>query len=168
MAKHYVVNTNVIVVADGKSSCSASCARVCLDIARGKTRLVIDKGWRIIKEYQANVDYQGQPGVARAFLKWVLTNYTNRKLCVCVGITPKLSDPQDFEEFPSHPGLASFDPSDRKFVAVAAKHRSHPPIAQATDAKWWGWKDALRDAGITIHFLCEKEVREQYEKKFST
>jgi hypothetical protein len=171
MAKYYVVDTNVIMAASGKSSCSPLCARVCLDaikkITSGSTRLVIDNRWRIIREYQANLNNRGQPGIGQAFLKWVLTNQQNHELCISVAITPKQSQSEDFEEFPSHPDLASFDPSDRKFVAVAATHRSRPRIAQATDSKWWGWKDALRESGIKVHFLCERELRETYEGKFS-
>ena len=54
--------------------------------------------------------------------------------------------------------LSSFDPDDRKFVAVANAHPGKPPIMEATDRQWWGWKEALHDAGITVHFLCPEYV----------
>ena len=33
---------------------------------------------------------------------------------------------------------------------------------------WWGWKDALADVGITVHFLCPDYVRSKYEDKMGT
>ncbi len=170
MQKHCVVDTNVAMAADGKSSYGADCARACLEAIRDITErgvlLVIDDAWRIITEYRAVLSQGGQPGVAQTFLKWVLTNHQNPRRCACVSITPKDSDPEDFLEFPSHPGLSSFDPSDRKFVAVAATHPRHPPILQGTDTKWWGWRDTLKKCRITVRFLCADEIRDRYEGKF--
>jgi hypothetical protein len=68
-----------------------------------------------------------------------------------VRITPK---GESYEEFPDHPGLADFDPSDRKFVAAANAHPDRPPILQATDSKWWGWSEALEACGLSVVFLC--------------
>jgi hypothetical protein len=170
MPKYYVVDTNVAIAADDRAPCTPMCAKACreliLAITRDSILLVLDDAWRIIAEYQNNLNFKGQPGVAQTFLKWVLTNRKNPHRCICVNITPKPSSSEDFEEFPPHPDLTSFDAKDRKFVAVAAKHHRRPPIAQATDNKWWGWKEALLASGIKVHFLCEEEVREHYEKKF--
>lgn len=175
MPKLYVVDTNVVVAADGKSSSGGGCARACLDAVREITdrgaRLAIDDGWRIIKEYRENVDTRGQPGVAQTFLKWVYINYRNPRRCACVAIRPRGAGVEDFQEFPSHQGLSGFDPSDRKFVAVAAahpNHPNHPPILQATDTKWWGWKEALAECGLQVKFLCPEEIAKSYEKKFSS
>ena len=41
----------------------------------------------------------------------------------------------------------------------------HPGLEQATDSKWWGWKDALAKAGIEVHFLCECYIKAKYEEK---
>jgi hypothetical protein len=70
-----------------------------------------------------------------------------------------LQDEADFEEFPNHPGLQSFDRSDRKFVAVAVTHQKKPHIRQAVDAKWWGWYPSLRAVGVEVDFLCPTEIR---------
>ncbi len=51
------------------------------------------------------------------------------------------------------------------FVAVAKAHPSNPTIFQATDSKWWGWKDALAREGITVSFLCPDYVALHYEGK---
>jgi hypothetical protein len=171
MAKLFVVDTNVVAAADGKASCTADCTRASLNAVRQITqrgsRLAIDDAWRIISEYRMNLNYPGQPGIARAFLKWVLINQGNRKRCVRVPITSTGSDSEDFAEFPKHRDLASFDPSDRKFVAVAARHPEHPPILQATDTKWWGWNKALSECEIEVRFLCLQEITNQYNKKFA-
>ena len=70
-----------------------------------------------------------------------------------------------YEEFPDHPGLENFDLSDRKFVAVANAHPAKPQSLEATDSKWWGWKDALAEAGITVIFLCEDWIKKKYKEK---
>ncbi|MGO9058379.1 MAG: hypothetical protein ACLQU2_13500 [Candidatus Binataceae bacterium] len=165
-----MVDTNVAVAADGRSSCSKGCAMICLErileITNGKALLAIDDGWRVIEEYKGNIRQGGQRGVAETFLKWVLTNHKNPQRCHRVAIRPKDDDPDDFVEFPEHAGLAGFDRSDRKFVAVAAGHKRRPPVLQGTDAKWWGWRVALAECGITVEFLCAEEMREQYQRKF--
>jgi len=46
------------------------------------------------------------------------------------------------------------DDDDRKFVAVALTFSTPPPIVNATDSDWVGWKDALRKRGIEVIQLC--------------
>jgi len=65
----------------------------------------------------------------------------------------------------SYREMVFFDRSDRKFVAVANAHPAKPPILQSTDSKWWGWKDALHEVGITVHFLCPEYVQTLYAEK---
>ena len=77
-------------------------------------------------------------------------------------------DGDSYKQFPKHEGLVNFDISDRKFVAVANAHPEKPPILQSTDCKWWGWKDALKEAGITVHFLCPEYVKTKYEEKIGS
>jgi len=122
----------------------------------------VDDGWLIIGEYRNNLAASGQPGIGSAFLKWVLTNHLNPSVCTRVRITRKRSVAEDYDEFPDDPDLAAFDPADRKFVAVAAAHPERPPILQAVDTKWWGWKDALARNGVEVLFLCPDEIEERY------
>lgn len=116
-----------------------------------------------MREYLRNLSVKEQPGAGDRFLYWLVQNKKER--CVWVRITPRSSDPDEFEEFPRHPGLEDFDRSDRKFVAVAAAHPDRPPILQAVDTKWWGWKDALGECGIAVDFLCEDEIAKKYREK---
>ena len=71
----------------------------------------------------------------------------------------------DFKEFPSDTRLNNFDPDDRMFIAVANAHPDHPPILQALDSEWWGFKDVLDECGITVDFLCPDDIEALYNKK---
>lgn len=164
-----VVDTNVPVVANGRSEqaspeCVSKCA-VRLRELMYKGKLVLDDGRRILKEYMANLRSTGQPGPGDAFLKWVLTNYSNPERCSLVHITPKDSSETDFEQFPPHIALVNFDKSDRKFVAVALARCEKPPILQAVDTKWWKVKEALAEADVTVDFLCKKDIMSILKKK---
>lgn len=77
-------------------------------------------------------------------------------------------DGDTYNEFPNHDGLSGFDVSDKKFVAVANAHPKKPPILQATDSKWWGWKEALAEVGITVRFLCPDYAEAKYKEKIGT
>jgi hypothetical protein len=104
---------------------------------------------------------RGQPGVGDRFMKWVHDHRWQFSPENRVDIT---KNDDTYDEFPIHKEIANFDPSDRKFVAVANAHSAHPPILQATDCKWWGWKDALFEVGITVIFLCPYYIKVKYEQ----
>jgi hypothetical protein len=166
-----VIDTNVPIAASGRSpqasaKCILACQAAILEVLQDRQRLVLDNAGRIIQEYRQNLSPSGQPGMGDQFLKWVFTNWANPERCELVAIAVKASVPADFEEFPEVAGLEKFDLSDRKFVAVANAHRDKPPILQGLDSKWWGWREALASAGITVQFLCEAEVKAKYERKF--
>jgi hypothetical protein len=128
-------------------------------------RIALDAGRIIIRQYMSHLSASGQPGVGDKFLKWVLTHQANPIRCVQVPVTPKGGDPPSFEEFPDHPDLARFDVSDRVFVAVSAAHTEKPPVLEASDSKWWGWRDALARCGICVSFLCPDERAKKYREK---
>lgn len=164
-----VIDTNVAVTANGENEgarqvCVASSARALHSVMEAG-HVFIDSAGRIVEEYRANLRAKGQPGPGDAFFKWLLTHEWGQRRVTQVPITPKDDDPQDFAEVPRPPGGIRFDPSDRKFLAVAAAHPEHPPILQSLDSKWWGWRGALGAAGITVHFLCEAEIAEKHGKK---
>ena len=95
-------------------------------------------------------------------MKWV---HDNRWSLPDVDRVPITKHGESYDQFPLHDGLRDFDRSDRKFVAVANSHPQKPPILQATDSKWWGWKDALEEAGISVCFLCPKYIQAKYKEK---
>lgn len=124
--------------------------------------LVMDKGEEIFDEYLDNLSLSGQPGLGDKFMKWVHDHLWNPDKVTQV---PIVKSGNFYNEFPNHVGLRNFDPSDRKFVAVANAHPAKPPILQATDSKWLRWKDALEEVGITVKFPCLDYVKAKYAKR---
>ena len=51
-------------------------------------------------------------------------------------------------------------PDDRKFIAVAVAHPEKPPILQAVDSQWWDFRDAFRQNGVTVAFICEDDIQQ--------
>jgi hypothetical protein len=152
---------NLATIPDELLECVLACVeRINQVVAHGG--LVIDAGDEIFAEYRRQLRMAGQPGVGDRFMKWVHDNRWNLPDTDRVVIT---KNGESYAEFPEHDGLAQFDRSDRKFVAVASVHPHQPPILQATDSKWWGWQDALREAGITVHFLCTDYLAQKYKEK---
>ena len=156
-----IVDTNVPIVANGKSHANRECVRSCsraLNTLVESGRVAIDDDWRIIQEYRGYLCDSGQPGLGDLFFKWLLTNRTNPKKCVLVPITPHAAE-HTYIEFPDTDALENFDRDDRKFIAVAVAVGRHNVVLQAVDSEWWQVRDAMLDAGVNVYFLCLDEVR---------
>jgi hypothetical protein len=159
-----IVDTNVAVVANrsaqqASSDCVITCVRRLQYVMTDNERLVLDGSWKILNEYKTHLRSEGQPGIGDAFLKWVLTNWTNPHRCDLVTINQTGHDQTIFDEFPADPDLVGFDPSDRKFVAVARAHPENPTILQAVDSGWWRFRDALHNNHVAVDFICESHIR---------
>lgn len=144
--------------------CVSACVEAMIHVVKNGG-LVIDSGEEIFTEYMGQISMRGQPGVGDRFMKWVHDNRWSFPAADRVTIT---KNGESYDEFPDHDGLKKFDNSDRKFIAVANAHPDKPPVLQATDSKWWGWNDALVEAGITVQFLCPEYARAKYMKKIGT
>lgn len=156
---------NLAIQPDTGSDVPGELILACINAIRhvtGNRGLVLDAGDEIFNEYRQQLSMSGQPGVGDRFMKWVHDNRWSLHDSHRVKIT-RSND--SYEEFPTHTGLREFDRSDRKFVAVANAHPDKPPILQATDSKWWGWKDALAEVEITVQFLCPDYVETKFAKK---
>jgi len=161
-----VVDTNVAMVANGKNTaagakCALACAKKLNEIVE-HGHVVIDDSFLLLNEYRNNLHPSGQPGVGDHFYRWLLINQGNPTRCTRVRITPFEGS---YTEFPRHPGLEGFDPSDHKFIAVAAAHPKSPCVLQAFDTKWWPVRHAFKACGINITFLCPDEIKAKYEEK---
>lgn len=166
-----LVDTNVPKIAnravdpanipDELTVCVLACVEAVAHVVK-KGGLVIDAGDEIFDEYRNQLSLSGQPGVGDSFMKWV---HDNRWKFPNIDRVPITKNGDSYDEFPHHNGLSDFDASDRKFVAVANAHPSKPPILEATDSKWWGWKDALGEVGIAVKFLCPQYVEAKYREK---
>lgn len=166
----YVVDTNVALVANMAVSSQTTgihlrdilkCVEAIEQIIANKS-IVIDDNNEILNEYSHKLSFKGQPGIGDKFFKWLHDNQ------YCLPASQRVTihkSGNSYKEFPNIPELSEFDLSDRKFVAVSNAHPQHPPIYQATDSKWWGWKDALSSVGISVVFLCEEYIKAKYKKK---
>ena len=148
-------------VPDELTGCVLACVEAVEHVIK-KRGLVIDAGDEIFDEYRQQLSMKGQPGVGDHFMKWVHDNRWSLPDSDRVTIT---KNGDSYDQFPDHEGLSDFDRSDRKFVAAANAHSAKPPILQATDSKWWGWKDVLAEVGLTVHFLCPDYAKAKYEEK---
>ena len=170
----YIVDTNVPKMANRATApdeipdelvdCVSSCINA-IDNVIKKRGLVVDAGDEIFNEYRKQLFMKGQPGIGDYFMKWVHQNRWTLPDSDRVTIT---KEGDSYKEFPEHEKLKNFDISDRKFVAVANAHPEKPPILQSTDSKWWGWKDALKDVGIAVQFLCPEYIKAKYDEKIGS
>ena len=155
--KAVVVDTNVPVVANGMADhVSEDCVIHCverLEQIRKKDVLLLDDEMRILKEYYQYLSPSGQPGFGDMWMKWVWLNQANPRYCRIIPIT-ELHEKPYFSEFPNDDALEGFDPSDRKFVAVAKASGLRPPILNAADTDWWDYREPLHKHGVNIEFLC--------------
>lgn len=159
----FVVDTNVAVVANGKTpQADPRCVVACLD-ALSEVRsglVVLDDAMRILNEYMDHLSLRGEPGAGDAFMKWVWTVQADEAHCERVTLTRRYDrDDGDFLEFPEDPELAAFDRSDRKFVAVALASISGPVVLNAVDSDWAHHHKALQRNGLRVRFLCPQHVR---------
>jgi len=167
-----VVDTNVATTANGANpgappACVVASGKALYQVMQ-RGHVFLDAGGRIVAEYRDNLSARGQPGPGDAFFKWLLTFEWNEKRVTRVAITPcDRGDGEDYEELAPPPKGVRYDPSDRKFLAVAAAHSEHPPILQSFDSKWWGWRGALDQAGVRVVFLCEDDIRRKHAEKMA-
>jgi hypothetical protein len=155
--RRIVVDTNVPVVANGRTDVSnggrppsIDCRLAAIDFLEETlaTRCVLlDLAGEIQAEYRRYLSPTGQPGVGDRFYLQILMSAPAR--------VERLDLPHRagvYEDFPDDPALRGFDPSDRKFAAMA--RRGKAPIANATDTDWLHHNTALTANGITVQFVC--------------
>jgi len=168
-----IIDTNVPITANRALDPKATheelpCILACVNAVEFVVEnggMVIDAGDEIFDEYRTNLKLKGQPGVGDKFVKWV---HDHRWSFPPEDRVPITRTGDTYAEFPDHEGLKDFDRSDRKFVAVANAHPDKPPILEATDSKWCGWKDSLEEVGITVIFLCKDFVEQKYQEKMGS
>jgi len=135
------------------------CVGSCIDKLKNIVEhggLVLDDSGEIYTEYIKYLSLRGQPGVGDIFIKWVHNNQWNMAKVDRITITKVDTS---YREFPSDQRFKGFDRTDKKFIAVSNGHPNKPPILQATDSKWWLYKDAFIQCGVSVCFLCEDYVQ---------
>lgn len=158
----FVVDTNVPIVANGRSHADPVCVIACVEALQRVCSdgvIVLDDAMQILSEYMDHLSLGGEPGAGDAFMKWVWSVQADQNRCERVILIPRSqNDPDDFAGFPDDPDLAAFDRSDRKFVATALASLSGPVILNAVDRDWADSYDALVRNGLSIRFLCPQHV----------
>jgi hypothetical protein len=153
-----VVDTNVLVVANGKTpQASVACVLACiheLELTRAGRCVLVDDVGLIFQEYRHHLSPSGQPGPGDAFFKWLWDNQGHSSHCRRVAITSVDGSDWNFAEFPDDAQLAAFDRNDRKFVAVSIASGESAPILNASDTDWWAARDVLAAHGVEVRFLC--------------
>jgi hypothetical protein len=153
-----VIDTNVPIVANGRPDSSnggrlpsIACRLAAIDFleeALTKRRVVLDIAGEIQAEYRRHLSPTGQPGVGDRFYLEVLMSAPARD--------ERIELPRDaagaYEHFPDDPALCGFDPSDRKFAAIARCAKA--PVVNATDTDWLYYNGPLAANGITVQFVC--------------
>lgn len=165
-----VVDTNVLIAANGAEPEWEPIAAACADrlaSVMNERVLCVDQGGLILEEYGHRLPSRSRSGYGDMFFLWLARQQYNPRHCTQVTLTPREGSRTEFAEFPQLPEeLASIiDPSDRKFIAVANAHPDKPPILEATDSKWIGWRDGLAAAGITVELVDEEFLQPYYDRK---
>lgn len=149
--KNVVVDSNVAVVANGRDThanedCQLTCISELEHVVRQR-RVAIDTGDFIFAEYRNHLHFSGRPGTGDMFFKFLFDNRYNPKRVFRVTINPSGED-RGFAELPPN----RLDPSDRKFLAVAAVAQA--PILNATDSDWKENSDLLDRLDVDVVQLC--------------
>lgn len=152
-----VVDTNVPIVANGRLTtigsrsasvdCREATVRFLQQIHR-KGKILIDTEGEIQTEYRKHLHPSGQPGVGDRFYQDVLNSAP--RLVERVDL-PRDAD-GEYVDLPRALVDAGFDPSDRKFAALAKRQRV--PVVNATDSDWLEHRATLLANDIEVEFLC--------------
>jgi hypothetical protein len=105
-----------------------------------------------------------QRGPGDVFVKWLLQNAGTVERVSCIAVTESKKD--WFDDFPSDELQNGFDPSDRKFAAVAFAAGGDVTVLQATDCKWLMWREDMRREGVNLDFICPDDICRFFKKKF--
>jgi hypothetical protein len=169
-----VVDTNVLHIAnidfhsDNNKDFRQDEIQRCVDeikniIDTNENTLVLDEGYEILREYLNGLPRKGQNGMGDQFVMWIHRHLYSLTLVPITRIETENGD--SYAEFPRDVRLQGFDIADHKFIAVANAHPQKPPVLEASDSKWWGYKDIFHENGITITFLCPEYIQTKFKQK---
>ena len=156
-----VVDTNVAVVANydqtsppssrgGRTptiSCQLKATQALLE-AIEKHCILLDIEGAIQDEYRRQLNPRGQPGVGNRFYLEVINSAPGRIERVEL---PRRSG-GEYESLPQSLIHCGFDPSDRKFVALAKQENA--VVLNAVDSDWVEKASILEMENISVNNLC--------------
>jgi len=159
------VDTNVPIVANGRPdpadarvpsiACRLSAVQFLLTLANDG-QLVLDQAGEMQAEYRRHLNPAGQPGVGDRFFQIVLHSAPN--LVERVDL-PRRGD-GEYAALPQSLIDAGFDPSDRKFAALARQEGI--PVFNSTDSDWIEAAVVFAAEGIDVRHLCGPETADWF------
>ena len=154
----FVVDTNVAIAANGRRThadlpCQLACVQRLRDVV--SEVIAIDDLGHIMGEYAKHLRYAGQPGVGDMFFRHLFDNQYRSERVRRVPVVQSSDEDRGFEELPPN----SFDPSDRKFLAVATAARA--VVLNATDSDWREHAALLDSLSVEIQQLCPQHAAKQ-------
>jgi hypothetical protein len=152
-----VVDTNVAIVANGRPDpkdqrppsipCREAAVTFLSELVK-KGTVLLDVEGAIQAEYRNHLNPSGAPGVGDRFYQEVLRSAP--KLVERVVLTKRHDG--EYDDLPQALIDVGFDPSDRKFAALACKEVV--PVHNATDSDWIEHSITLANAGVQVKNLC--------------
>ena len=154
--RRWVVDTNVAIVANGPDPNdprppSVACRLAAVEFLLGAVRvgqIMVDAYGEIAEEYHRYLNPRGQPGVGDRFYLHVLQSDPQRIVRIHL---PRRHD-EEYADLPQSLIDAGFDPSDRKFAALAKK--AGGTVANAIDSDWLNHRKLLANEKIAVHHVC--------------
>jgi hypothetical protein len=155
--KRVVVDTNVPIIANGrpdpdsKRAPSIGCrlaAVEALERARDHQCIMLDLAGEMQAEYARYLDARGQPGVGDQFYRHIINSAPGR--VERRDLPRKVNN--EFLHLPQPLIDARFDPSDRKFAAMAKLARA--TVLNATDSDWLQHAAVLKQSKIVVENVC--------------
>jgi len=157
MTDRAVVDTNVLVVANGRAThvdeaCRLSCVDELARLARNEVVCVDDKGL-ILREYERRTEQRGQAEPGTVFFKHVWQKMGDPNRIHVASVDPLDPEGRDF----SDPVLPRNNlKKDAKFLAVAVK--ADAVIVNATDSDWAEHHELTDRLGVDVRQLCPQHA----------
>ena len=155
----FVVDTNVAIAANGRNThADAQCRLACMEKLEAVVKnlvIAVDDQGAIVGEYAKHLNHSGMPGVGDVFFKHVFDNQYQGMHVRRVPVTPSADTSRGFEELPPN----SFDPSDRKFAAVAVAGGA--VVLNATDSDWAEQAALMSSLAVEVRQLCPQHATKQ-------
>jgi len=149
-----IIDTNVIVVANHQNDAVAqTCQDACvlfLTEAKSNHVVLMDSEDEIRSEYAGALQQSRPYQLGAQFLIHLYQNQWNPEKVRIVNLPKDAGG--EFEDYPSVPELANFDPSDRKFAALS--RQTGVAVTNAVDSDWVDSLEALTTNGVAVEFLC--------------
>lgn len=148
-----VVDTNVAIVANGREGAEGDirCRLNCVEKLERVVQqgiVAVDNRGLIFEEYASRLNFSGAPGVGDKFFKHVSDHQYYEGRVRRIPVTPSEDDQRGFEELPQN----GFDPSDRKFLAVALVAKA--VVLNAVDGDWSENAALMEKLEVPVDELC--------------